>query len=33
MTGKRLTFSVSDPAAQPTENMAEIANAKEKRKK
>lgn len=33
MNSKRLTFSVADPTAPPTENMAEIANAKERRKK
>ena len=32
MQGKRLTFSTADPSAPPTENMAEIANAKEKGK-
>lgn len=32
MSGKRLTFSTADPSAPPTENMAEIANAKEKGK-
>ena len=32
MNSKRLTFSTADPSAAPTENMAEIANAKEKTK-
>lgn len=33
MSSKRLTFSVADPTAPPIENMAEIANAKERRRK
>lgn len=32
MNGKRLTFSITDPSAAPTENMAEIANARERGK-
>ncbi len=30
---KRLTYSVADPSAPPVENMADIVNAKEKKKK